>query len=262
MTAPRRTPDRPLRPSEIATALRARITSGELTPGGKLPSTRLLAEELSATERAVYEAVALLKMSGHVTSHQGKGVFVREVAPLEFHAHRFERGERRDDGVVDDWRAGVEEQGRVATQDDPEVSGEAAAPDIASWLRIPTGHQVLARRRIRRVDGEPFQLADSYFPLAIADDCPELWAPRDIARPGGILAYNGHPQVRLRDELRPWLPTPEESERLGLPKNFGGPAIQHVRIGYGGEADGHAPIRVMVTIAPGHLNTVVYEMEV
>ncbi|WP_285529673.1 GntR family transcriptional regulator [Streptomyces lavendulae] len=262
MTAHRPATDRPLRPSEIATALRTRITSGELVPGGKLPSTRLLAEELGATERAVYEAVALLKMSGHVTSHQGKGVFVRLISPLEFHAHRFERGDRRDDGVTDDWRAGVEEQGRVATQDDPEVSAESAAPDIAAWLRVSPGTQVLARRRIRRVDGEPFQLADSYFPIGIADDCPELWAPHDIARPGGILAHNGHPQTRLRDELRPWLPTPEESERLGLPTNFGGPAIQHVRIGYGGEGDGGMPIRVMVTIAPGHLNTVVYEMEV
>ncbi|MFJ5026104.1 GntR family transcriptional regulator [Streptomyces goshikiensis] len=265
MTARRpKSPDRPLRPSEIATELRSRIASRDLPPGGKLPSTKHLAGEFGATERAVYDAVALLKATGHVIGHQGKGVFVRTNEPIEFHAHRFERGQRRDDEKpgLDDWQAGVLEQGRTPSQDIPAVSKEPAAADIAAWLRIAPGTPVLARRRLRRADGRPYQLADSYFPLEIARDCPELWEERDVSVPGGVLAYNGHPQSQLRDELRPWLPTPDESERLDLPKGFAGPAIQHVRIGYGGENDGGIPVRVMVTIAPGHLNTIVYEMEV
>ncbi|MGW7007210.1 GntR family transcriptional regulator [Streptomyces sp. NPDC054933] len=246
---------------EIADDLQRRIASGELRPGDQLPSTRDLAAEYSVGEKTVYRVISLLKAGGQLEARQGKGVFVRSTKPLEWHVHRFERGPRRDDPSVarDDWKASVEEQGRVATQDTPRVSVEPASPEVAGWLRIDPGTFVVARRRVRRVDGEPFQLADSYFPARIALDTP-LMREEDVTMPGGILAAIGHPQKALRDEIRSWPPTtPAEAERLELPKGVGTPVTRHVRIGYGADDQ---PIRCMVTVAPGHLNTLVYEMEV
>lgn len=261
MTSPSRPKRRQTRAVEIAEDLRARIDSGEIAPGSKLLSTKHLATEYTTGEGSVHAAVALLKTSGHVTSRQGKGVFVREFSPLDWHVHRFERGPRRDDQAAnaDDWKAGVIEQGRTPTQDAPEVSEESAPADIAAWLQLDPEAPVVARRRLRRVDGAPFQIADSWFPQAIADDCPEVYDPADVTRPGGFLAHNGHPQARLRDEIRAWTPTVDEAKRLEVAP--GTPVTRHVRIGYGGDVDGGAPIRVMVTIAPGDRNTLVYEME-
>jgi hypothetical protein len=193
-------------------------------------------------------------------SDDATAAFVRftTAAPLEWHLHEFERGERRDDPAlgVDDWKAVVAAQGRVPTQDTPQVSTEPAPNDVARWLQVEPGTPVVARRRLRRVDGEPFQVADSWFPVEIAEGSP-LMEERDVTMQGGVLASTGHPQRRIRDEARADNPTSAEAQRLGVPTTT--PVIRHARIGY--DADGK-PVRVMVTVGAGALNTLVYEMEV
>lgn len=255
-----------MRPALVAEALRARIDSGELEAGAKLPSTRHLAAEFEVNERTIYDAVALLRTTGHVRSQQGKGVFVRDYRPLEWHAHKFERGDRRDDRATntDDWKAGVIEQGMTPSQDTPQVSVEVADARVAEWLQLGPGEKVVARRRLRRADERPYQLADSFFPEDIGRAVPADWddevsplmAERDVTLPGGILASVGHPQRRVRDEISPRTPSTDEAERLEIAA--GAPVCEHVRIGYG--ADGR-PVRVMITIAPGDRNRIVYEME-
>ncbi|MET8678512.1 GntR family transcriptional regulator [Streptomyces sp. NPDC004647] len=246
---------------DIADVLLDRIAKGDLKPGQKLPSTSDLVKEFGVGDKSIYRVISLLKASGQVEGRQGKGVFVRDVRPLEWRLHQFERGDRRDDSATgrDDWKAAASEQGREATQDTPQVSVEPAPEDVAAWLDVEPGTFVVARRRVRRVDGTPFQLADSWFPTAVALDT-DLMVEEDVTRPGGILAFIGRPQKRLRDEIRSWPPaTPEEAARLELPEGVGTPVTRHARVGYG--EDG-APIRVMVTVAPGHLNTLVYELDV
>ncbi|MFI8944775.1 GntR family transcriptional regulator [Streptomyces syringium] len=258
MPPPKKSPS-PVR--EITEDLHRRIFSGELKPGDQLPSTRYLADRYQVAEKTVYRAIGLLKASGELESGQGKGVFVRGNHPLEWHLHRFERGDRRDSPEVgrDDWQAAALEQGRTPSQDTPRVSVEPAPADIAGWLGIEPGNFAVARRRVRRVDDEPFQLADSWFPTQVALDSP-LMEERDVTMPGGVLAAIGRPQRYLRDEIRSWPPiSPSEAERLELPDGVGTPVTRHVRIGYDQD---RTPIRVMVTVAPGHLNTLVYEMEV
>lgn len=253
--------EKPLTARDIADLLLSKIASGELQPGAKLDSTAALAIEYGVGDKTIYRVMSLLKASGQVEGRQGKGVFVRDIRPLEWQLHRFERGERRDDRESgrDDWKVAAEEQGRVPTQDTPQVAVEPAPPNVAEWLQVEPGTFAVVRRRVRRVDGEPFQLADSWFPTEIALNT-DLMLEEDVTRPGGILAYIGHPQKKLRDEIRSWPPTtPDEADRLELPKGVGTPIVRHARIGYG--ADGK-PVRVMVTIAPGNLNTLVYELEV
>lgn len=155
---------------------------------------------------------------------------------------------------MDDWSTAIKEAGREPEQI-VTVSTEAASEEVASWLQLAPGEQVVRRVRMRTVDGQPFQLASSYFPSSIALGTP-LMEERDVSMPGGILHAIGHPQQRIRDEITIRMPAPEESEQLALPP--GTPVAQHVRIGYG--EDG--PVRVMVTIAPGDRHVLVYEMEV
>ncbi|WP_431784852.1 GntR family transcriptional regulator [Streptomyces chumphonensis] len=243
---------------EVATEIRTRIATGDLSPGEQLPSTRNLVEQFQVPERAIYAAVALLKASGHVYSRQGKGVFVRDFDPLDWNAGQFERGQRQDDPAsgVDDWKAAVRAMGREPSQDTPQVTIEPPPSRIAQILGTDSGEFVVVRRRLRRVDGHPFQTADSYFPEQVARDTP-LMEERDVTMPGGIMASIGYAQKRIRDEITPRNPTPEECERLDL--SPGTPVCEHVRTGY--SADDEA-FRVMVTIAPGDRNRIIYEMEV
>ncbi|MEO3976816.1 GntR family transcriptional regulator [Streptomyces sp. CAU 1734] len=242
---------------EIAEALRRRIQEGEFAASGQLPSTRQLVAEYNTSAETLRQAVMKLKSWGVVTSQQGKGVFIRVIDPIEWPIHAFERGSRRDDPArgVDDWKASIEELGRVPSQDTPVVTVERAPDDIATWLELEPGTFAVARRRLRRVDGVPFQLADSWFPMEIAMNSP-LMEERDVTMAGGILKNIGHPQVRRRHMQRAWLPTDQETQRLELDPDATNPVIRYVIVGFGASG---TPVRCMVTIAPGDRNILIYD---
>jgi GntR family transcriptional repressor for pyruvate dehydrogenase complex len=67
---------------QVTNALLARIESGQLKPGEKLPPEVVLAPEFGVSRTVVREAISRLKQEGLVESRQGSGVFVRSQAAL------------------------------------------------------------------------------------------------------------------------------------------------------------------------------------
>src|SRR5512140_2884073 len=61
--------------------IRAAILSGELKDGMKLPSTRVLAEELNISRNTVLNAYKQLLAEGYLESREGSGTFVAHVLP-------------------------------------------------------------------------------------------------------------------------------------------------------------------------------------
>lgn len=238
----------------IADDIRAQIKRGDLKPGEALPTGRDLADMYGVAAKTVSAGIDLLKAEGLVVGERGGRRRVRADHPITWNLTRFERGSRRDSAAYDDWSTAIKEAGREPAQH-VTVATESAPADIATWLQIQPGTEVVKRVRMRTVDDRPFQLATSWFPASIALGTP-LTEERDISMPGGILKSIGHPQLHVRDEITVRMPDPMESEQLALPP--GTPVAQHVRIGYG--EDG--PVRVMVTIAPGDRHVLVYELEV
>ncbi|GAA2815057.1 GntR family transcriptional regulator [Kitasatospora paracochleata] len=238
----------------VADALREQIRSGELGPGAALPTGRELAERFQVTAKTAAAGVDILKAEGLVIGEQGGRRRVRAVRRITWNLSEFERGSRRDSHALDDWATAIKEAGRepgesiVATL-------ESADAQVAACLRLAEGDEVVKRARVRWVDDEPFQLSTSCFPGTIAKGTV-LEESRELSFPGGVLRYIGYPQTRIRDEISTRMPTPEETELLQLP--LGTPVIQHVRVGHGTDF----PVRVMITIAPGDRNLLVYEQEV
>ena len=71
---------------QVAQALLARIESGQLKPGEKLPAEAVLAPEFGVSRTVVREAISRLKHGGLLESRQGSGVFVTfqpAVSPLK-----------------------------------------------------------------------------------------------------------------------------------------------------------------------------------
>lgn len=66
---------------ELAEILRARITSGQLKPGDRLPSERDLSQTYDVAMMTARAAVKLLRAEGLAESVRGRGVVVR--APVE-----------------------------------------------------------------------------------------------------------------------------------------------------------------------------------
>ena len=248
------TPARRMTARAVADDIRHKIRTGILKPGDVLPTSRELAEQFGVTQKTVGAGFDILKTEGLVIGEQGGRRRVRSTRPIVWNLTRFERGTRRDSSAGDDWSTAIRDAGREPAQQ-VTVEISPASEQVASWLQLPAGSEVVHRIRLRTVDGQPYQLSTSSFPMAVAEGTP-LMQDGDVAMPGGILAAIGHPQLHVRDEITVRMPDPEESARLDLP--LGTPVAEHVRIGYGESG----PVRVMVTIAPGDRHRLVYELEV
>jgi DNA-binding GntR family transcriptional regulator len=236
---------------QVADDLRRQIENGDLAPGARLPSEPELDARYDVSRGTTRQAVLQLVVEGLVVTRQGRGTFVRSGGGLIWHVSRYEGTDRRDTFEMDDWSAGVLEQGHTPRQE-VEVSILAPPPMIAERLRTPAGDLCVLRRRIRYVDDQPANLADSWFPEALVRGTP-LMEPRDVATPGGVLAHIGTPQHRVQDEILPRMPTQDESRRLRIEP--GTAVVEHVRTGYSVDDE---PVRVMVTVVPAGGTTLVY----
>lgn len=236
----------------IASDLRERISSGDLQPGSKLPSEQDLAEAEGVSRDTVRRALTVLTQEGLITAGRGRGRTVRSHDRLRWHPGMFERtSERRDTpgSGQDAWQADVAAQGYRPRQE-VEVMIVPAPSLVAERLGLDAGTPVVTRRRVRYVNGEPNQTADSFYPMDVAQGTA-IMQPGDVVIPGGLMASAGHRQVRFVDEITARLANADERKRLNLPPVTA--ISEHVRTGY--NTDGR-PVRVIVTV--GERMTIVY----
>ncbi|KPI18526.1 putative transcriptional regulator, GntR family [Actinobacteria bacterium OK074] len=119
-------------------------------------------------------------------------------------------------GQGDAWSEEAAAKGRRGTQRILHA-GEVPAPDeVAALLGVAAGETVVVRRRIIELDGEPCELTDTYYPLAIAGGTP-LGGIAKI--PGGavtLLAQLGYVGVRVREDVTARMPDAAERQVLDL----------------------------------------------
>lgn len=239
---------------EVADHLREGINDGTYPPGSALPSEPALVTTYGTARGTVRRALQLLAQEGLIVSSQGRGHVVRAWEPLWWTLTSWERKHEAAGPGLDAWESDVAQQSRKPGQ---RVSVSIVLPPdtVRERLELPADQTtVVLRSRIRTVDGQPWQISDSYFPHHIADDTI-LMTPENTSAPGGLLAAIGHVQVRYRDEIGTRMPTPRERETLQL--GTGTPVATHIRTGYNADDQ---PLRVMLTICPGDRHVLVYEI--
>lgn len=62
----------------IVDDVRARVESGQLKPGEKLPTYAEMAEQYGCSDGPVFQAIRILEALGYIEGHQGKGVYVSD----------------------------------------------------------------------------------------------------------------------------------------------------------------------------------------
>lgn len=242
---------------QLADDLRRRIRDGEYEAGGPIPSESALREQHRISRDTVRKALHELTQEGILTTGRGRVRLVRDYRPLRWSLSTFEGRNHHvthPNNDSDAWGTEVATQGRSPSETIELLIVEAPA-GVASRLKLSSGETVVVRRRVRYVDQTPYQLADSYFPEPLVRGTP-LMEPRSVNAPGGLLAVIGHPQVRFVDEIQVRMPTQDETSRLELPA--GTPVAEVTRTGY---ADDDSPLRVMISVAPGDRNVLVYEID-
>lgn len=235
----------------IAEDIRARITSGELPPGALLPTQQELQAQYGVARMTARQAVAELINEGLVTSQQGKGVTVRDQQHMIYRPQA--EFEPRISQTMDRFVAVLTKEGRKPSQT-IDVAIESAPPLVAERLRLQPGSRVAVRKRVRSLDGEPFNINDTYYAYDLVANT-EIMDPADIPRgSNNVLADFGYREVRAIDEFYVRMPHPEEVRRLRL--TAGTPVAAHYVTGY--TAD-DKPTRCDVFVLPGDRHVIVYE---
>jgi DNA-binding GntR family transcriptional regulator len=232
-------------------ALRGAITRGELKSGEAIPSEAKLRAQHGVSRDTVRKALGVLTQEGLIIAGQGRTRYVRTYTPLRW---TLSSSEDQDCPDSDAWNAEVASQGRQPAET-IEVSIVVPPERVVDRLKIDQNRVlVVVRKRIRYVDGKPYQLADSYFPEQLVRGTP-LIEPRSVS--GGLLAAIGCTQSWFVDEIEVRMPTLTENDRLKLVP--GTPVAEITRTGYG---ENDRPLQVMVTVAPGDRNLFVYKIGV
>lgn len=192
---------------QIADQLRDAIRSGELAPGSQLPSERELVERYGTASQTVREAIKVLKGEGLVVGMRGRGVYVRTRPPLVLRLEATRRYVSQASAAARDAEARL-----------LDVELTTASAEIAGRLDVPVGIDVLVRRYLLLLDGEPAQTSESYFPGDLASGT--VLASGTNVTPGQIDAELktrfGVAAVSFHDELSIRMPDPAETRLLRL----------------------------------------------
>ncbi|MFJ9101334.1 UTRA domain-containing protein [Streptomyces sp. NPDC102405] len=158
----------------------------------------------------------------------------------------------------DAWGKEAAGQGRRGTQRILSAGPQPAPRDIAEALHVQPGTPVVARARLILLDGNPVEVAHSYWPTPIADGTP-------LARPGKIrggavtlLAELGYQPGTVSEVVQTRPPTKEEAEALQLTANTEWVLALTRTIA---SLDGR-PYEVSVMVSPGRIGRLHYSMKV
>ncbi len=240
---------------QVAAEVRSAIYSGELAPGDQIPTESELMDTHGVSRNTVRLALGELENEGLILRMRRRGTFVRERRPLLMRPQDELRPIDDIGPRFDSFVHAVTSEGRKADQN-IEVSIVQPPQDVATRLALVDATLAVVRRRLRFVDGQPYNTNDSYFPYVLVAHS-EIARPGDITRGANrVLEELGHPQIRVVDDISARMPTPDEALRLQLEP--GTPVVVYVRVGYDRE---DTPVRVAVSVLPADKHLIRYELE-
>ena len=212
---------------QIASDLRASITSGERGPGSRLPGENDLMATYQVARETARKALAQLINEGIATPRRGAGVYVREFRPVIRNGIARLSASTWPEGKPI-W--GAEAEGRSLEVDSVQVSEDDPPDRAAILLGLADGERVIVRDRRYLLDGKPVLLARSYLPARLVRGTQ---VAQPDTGPGGTharLADLGHAPTHFREDLRARMPEPGEVSALDLAP--GTPVVEVIRTAY------------------------------
>jgi GntR family transcriptional regulator len=202
---------------DIADDLRERLGTGSLpleqeAQGGplKLPGEKELASEYGASRSTIRLALQVLANQGLVQTRHGLGTFVLErrpplVVPLD-HEEDWQAGQHAETALFP-----VGSPSAAQTTGRFQVETVQAGPEVADFLSVSEGDQVVLRRSRQHIDGKPWCLVVSYYPMDIAGGTELEHARRLSASSSQVLAGLHHEVVRYTESISVRMPDPIET---------------------------------------------------
>ncbi|WP_019632624.1 GntR family transcriptional regulator [Actinomadura atramentaria] len=204
---------------QIADHFKRRIIDGELRPGDKVDSERLIAETWNVSRATATKALAALRTEGLIEARQGSGTVVTARPPL----HR----------SAGDRYGTVRRTGRIYSPGEHARVVEAglvpAPADVAAALHVDADAEVVRRHRVTYAGDTPVSCSTSWFAGELAGAAPLLTATERILQ--GTAAYveeaTGRRMRHGQDRIAARLATPDEIRELALPDPSAVLVVQH-----------------------------------
>lgn len=243
---------------QIAEDLRAQIEGGVLDPGQQLRTELELREHYGASRNTVRDAIKLLTALGLVETKAGQGTFV--VRKIEPHVTTLTTDPKtgpggditQDSGATRNLSATGKPRDVFST--DPQVEIQKATNLIASALEIAEGSQVISRHQKRSIDGTPWAMQTSFYPMGfVLKGADKLLEAGDIGV--GTVQYLadtlGLRQVGYRDWILVRTPDIAEATFFSLPPDGRVSVFEILRTAF--DQTG-TPMRLTITAYPTDRN--------
>jgi len=237
----------------IAEDLRRQIESGKLPRGSQLDTEIELRDRYNASRNTVRDAIKSLITRGLVETRPGQGTFVTEQI-VPFVTTLTGDPETASGGEGTTYTREVKARLRQPQDTPPRVEIQIASDPVVSELQLADGETVVIRSQARRIDGTPWSLQASYYPMSFV----ERGATR-LIQAGNIdegtveylRASLGLNQAAYRDRIIVRAPDREETLFFGLPEDGRVSVIEIRRTAFD---DQGTPTRVTVSAYPADRN--------
>jgi GntR family transcriptional regulator len=239
---------------QIADDLQRRIESGELARGAQIPTEIELREHYEASRNTIRDAIKWLITRGLVETRPGQGTFVIEKINPFVTTLTGDPETGRGGGEEGVYVAEVARSKRVSEITEPQVEIQKAERPVARSLRIEEGAQVVSRHQQRFIDGTPWSLQTSFYPMSLVQrGAIDLIQATDIE--GGTVAYLakecGVEQAGYRDTIAVRTPDETEVRFFKLPADGRVPVFEIYRVGF--DKEGYR-FRLTITVYPADRN--------
>jgi GntR family transcriptional regulator len=235
----------------IADDLRQKIESGVLADGSQLPTEIELKEQYDASRNTVRDAVKWLISLGLVETRPGQGTFVVEKLKPFITTLDSESGVG---GEGDVYATVAKASNRRAEDSPPRIEIQGASGRIAAELDIPEGTQVVLRNQQRLIDGKPYSLQTTFYPMSLVNQgATRLIVAEDIEN--GAVRYLEDAlsvkQAGWSDRITVRAPDANEAAFFKIPEDGRIAVFETLRTGY----DQHGkPLRLTITAYPADRN--------
>jgi DNA-binding GntR family transcriptional regulator len=238
----------------IADDLQQKIESGDLEPGAQIPTEIELREQYDASRNTIRDAIKWLITRGLVETRPGQGTFVVEKINPFVTTLTANPDPSRGGGEEGVYVAEVRASDRDPVDSEPRVEIQKADKSLARILRVDEGASVVSRHQQRFIDGTPWSLQTSFYPMTLVQrGAVELIQATDIK--GGTVAFladkYGIRQTGYRDTISARPPDDNEARFFKLPADGRVQVFEIHRVGFDKEGN---RFRLTITVYPSDRN--------
>jgi DNA-binding GntR family transcriptional regulator len=191
---------------QVIRHLQSAIRLGQLNSGDKLPSERVLSEQLGTTRVTIREALKTLESDGLIFRSNRRGWFVN-TQRISYNPNR--------SGFYMDY---VAEQGFVPFSKQVSFEQVSADTELASIFNIAEGEPVARLSRIRGVDGRPVYVETIYLNMALLPDILQYDLSRSVSEV--VKGHYAFEYAASHFDIRVGTLSDEQAAKLHAPLNF------------------------------------------